>query len=273
MKRILLLLLTLLFVACEKVETTTNNTEPQEEETSYIDVTIPNTNNVFRMILVKAGTFTMGATAEQSSYALNNEKPSHKVILTEDFYIAETEVTQAQFQAVMGYNNSEFQYGGNYPAEWIGFNDANYYCQKLSELTGYSFMLPSEAQWEYAARGGHKSSEQQYVYAGDNDANNVSWHTTNSSNHTHPVKSKNPNVLGIYDMSGNVLEWCSDRYSSYESYTQTDPHGPSIGSYRVIRGGGWNSPQEDCRITRRSESSDDRPRWTGEYGMRVIMIP
>ena len=264
-----------LLMACDKTDTQTNDQQedpPHQEESAYFDITIPNTDIVFRMIYVKAGSFIMGATTEQASYAQNNEKPSHKVTLTEDYYIAETEVTQAQYIAVMGYNNSEFQYGVNYPAEYISFSDAKFYCQKLSELTGYTFMLPSEAQWEYAARGGHRMTDSQFVFSGDNDAENVAWYNDNSNGTTHPVKSKAPNILGIYDMSGNVLEWCDDRYASYESYPQTDPHGPSIGSERVIRGGCWTNDAKGCRITSRHKSFTDRSRWSGEYGMRVIMI-
>lgn len=273
-KRLLSILLAITMIACTKNETETSidNGSDSQPEIVYTDVDIPNSTVKIRMVLVKAGSFMMGASTEQVQFAQSNEKPVHKVILTEDYYIAETPITQAQFKAVMGYDNSEFPYGDNYPSEWIGFSDAQNFCQKLTELTGKVFMLPSEAQWEYAARGGHMMESNQTMYAGNDSLPNVAWYNTNSNGHTHPVKSKQPNILGIYDMSGNVVEWCSDRYDTYESYTQTDPHGPDIGSYRVVRGGCWNSDADECRVSARHGVQANRSRWTGEFGMRVVML-
>ena len=191
----------------------------------------------FKMIYVQGGTFTMGCTSRSCS---KKEIPSHQVALG-DFYIGETEVTQALWKAVVGSNRSNFK-GDNLPVEQVSWNDCQEFIRKLNALTGKTFRLPTEAQWEYAARGGNKS--RQYEYAGSNNIDDVAWYSVNSSSATHPVKGKQANELGLYDMSGNVFEWCVDWYGSYNSYSQTNPEGPSSGSSRVLRGGGWC---EDCQ--------------------------
>ena len=190
----------------------------------------------FTMVAVKGGTFTMGATSEQTG-ANPNESPTHLVTLS-DYYIGETEVTQELWQAVMGSNPSKFTGNLQRPVEKVSWNDCQTFITKLNALTGETFSLPTEAEWEYAARGGNKA--QGYLYSGSNTIGDVAWYTSNSSNTTHPVKTKQPNELGIYDMSGNVWEWCADRYGSYSSSAQTDPVGPSSGSDRVLRGGSWS---------------------------------
>ncbi len=203
----------------------------------------------FDMIAVEGGTFTMGATAEQASDAYSDEKPTHQVTLS-SYYIGKTEVTQELWQAVMGSNPSGFS-GANLPVEKVSWEDCQIFIAILNELTGKYFRLPTEAEWEYAARGGSKS--QGYKYSGSNTVDDVAWYPSNSSSKTHPVATKAPNELGIYDMSGNVLEWCSDWYSSsyYSSSSQYNPTGPASGSRRVYRGGSWGSSARLCRVSYR----------------------
>lgn len=201
----------------------------------------------FTMVAVKGGTFTMGATSEQTG-AYSDESPTHLVTLS-DYYIGETEVTQELWQAVMGSNPSYFTGNLQRPVEEVSWNDCQTFITKLNALTGETFSLPTEAEWEYAARGGNKA--QGYLYSGSNTIGDVAWYTSNSSSTTHPVKTKQANELGIYDMSGNVWEWCADWYGSYSSSAQTDPVGPSSGSGRVLRGGSWGSNATYCRVANR----------------------
>ena len=196
----------------------------------------------FKMIAVKGGTFQMGI---DDGYEW--EKPVHQVTLS-DYYIGETEVTQELWNAVMGSNPSKFTGNMQRPVEKVTWNDCQTFISKLNQLTGKTFRLPTEAQWEYAARGGNQA--QGRLYSGSNTIDEVAWYTSNSST-THPVKTKAPNELGIYDMSGNVFEWCSDWYGSYSSAAQTDPTGPATGSYRVRRGGSWDDIAASCRVAYR----------------------
>lgn len=205
----------------------------------------------FTMVAVKGGTFTMGATSEQTG-AASSESPTHLVTLS-DYYIGETEVTQELWQAVMGSNPSEFTGNLQRPVENVSWNDCQTFITKLNALTGETFSLPTEAEWEYAARGGDKA--QGYLYSGSNTIGDVAWYTSNSSGTTHPVKTKQANELGVYDMSGNVWEWCSDWYGSYSSSAQTDPVGPSSGSDRVLRGGGWHGDATYCRVAYRNNNT------------------
>lgn len=198
----------------------------------------------FKMIAVKSGTFQLG-----SDDWYDNEKPVHQVTLS-DYYIGETEVTQELWSAVMGSNPSEFPGNMQRPVEMVSWNDCQTFISRLNELTGETFRLPTEAQWEYAARGGNKA--QGRLYSGSDAIDDVAWYYDNSGGMTHPVKTKAPNELGIYDMTGNVYEWCSDWYGSYSSAAQTDPTGPSTGSYRVGRGGSWDSYALYCRVADRN---------------------
>lgn len=202
----------------------------------------------FKMVFVEGGTFTMGATPEQGKDTYKDEYPMHEVTLS-DYYIGETEVTQALWKAVMG-NNPSFFKGNSLPVENVSYNDVKEFITKLNQKTGKTFRLPTEAEWEYAARGGKKSKG--YKYSGSDNINDVAWYKDNSDDKTHPVKTKRPNELGIYDMSGNVLEWCSDWYGSYSNNAQTNPQGHSSGSYRVIRGGAWSITAGHCRASYRS---------------------
>ena len=224
-----------------------------------------NGNVIFKMIAVEGGTFQMGATSEQGSDAYDDESPVHSVTLS-DYHIGETEVTQELWQAVMGSNPSYFSYPQR-PVEYVSWNDCQTFISKLNELTGKNFRLPTEAEWEYAARGGNKS--QGYKYSGSNTIEDVAWYTSNSSSRTHDVKTKQANELGIYDMSGNVWEWCQDWYGSYSSGSQTNPTGPSSGSSRVDRGGSWGSSAGLCRVSIRFNGSPDRRDFN--RGLRLVL--
>ena len=206
------------------------------------DQTITVNGVSFKMIAVEGGTFTMGATSEQGSDAYSEEKPTHQVTLS-DYSIGETEVTQALWTAVMGNNPSEFK-GSSLPVENVSWDDCQTFITKLNSLTGKKFRLPTEAEWEFAARGGNKSRHTKY--SGSNNIDEVAWYKSNSGGKTHPVKTKSPNELGIYDMSGNVLEWCQDRYGDYSSNAQTNPRGPNSGSGRVSRGGSGGDSARFC---------------------------
>ncbi len=203
------------------------------------------------MVYVSGGTFTMGGTIEQGSEVDDDEKPTHKVTLS-SFYICKYEVTQALWRAVMGSNPSDFK-GDNLPVECVSWNDCQTFINRLNSYTGRNFRLPTEAEWEFAARGGNYSRH--YKYSGSNYISDVAWYDDNSGNRTHPVGTKQANELGLYDMSGNVWEWCNDWYGSYNSYSQTDPTGPSSGSDRVIRGGSWFNGARSCRSSNRYDNA------------------
>ena len=203
----------------------------------------------FNMVKVEGGTFTMGATSEMSE-PCDWEKPTHQVTLS-SYSIGETEVTQALWQAVMGSNPSEFK-GDNFPVENVSWNDCQTFISKLNSLTGQHFRLPTEAEWEFAARGGNRSNHTQY--SGSSSIDEVAWY---DGNQTHPVKTKKANELGLYDMSGNVWEWCQDRYDDYSSSSQSNPEGPGNGSDRVFRGGCWHGAAWGCRSSTRNINPPD----------------
>lgn len=192
------------------------------------------------------------------------------LITLSDFHIGSFPVTQKLWKAVMGSeNNPSYFKGDNLPVERVSWDDCQRFVRRLSKLTGKNFRLPTEAQWEYAAQGGVKSKK--HTYAGSNDVNKVAWFSGNSDNKTHKVGTKLPNELGIYDMSGNVWEWCNDWYSSsYSPTDETDPKGPSSGSNRVIRGGSWCSNVDRIRIAYRYE--DIPSRCISYLGFRLVLI-
>ena len=217
------------------------------------------------MVRVEAGTFTMGATAEMKD-PYDNEKPTHQVTLTNDYYIGKYEVTQALWQAVMG-NNPSYSKNYNLPVECVSWDDCQEFISKLNHITGKTFRLPTEAEWEYAARGGNKSRG--YQYSGSNNLSDVAWYDDNSGNKTHAVGTKQPNELGIYDMSGNVMEWCQDRYGKYNSSSQVNPTGANSGSVRVYRGGSWFNLARHCRSSNRNYFSPD---FRGsDFGLRLVL--
>lgn len=206
-------------------------------------------NNVmFEMVRVEGGTFTMGATAEQASDAFSDELPTHKVTLS-PFLIGKYEVSQTLWLAVMGENPS-VNTGINLPVDNVTWNECQTFITKLNELTGKNFRLLTEAEWEYAARGGNKSKG--YKYSGSNNLGDVAWYIDNSNNTSHAMGTKAPNELGIYDMTGNVMEWVSDWKGSYSSGAQTNPTGPDSGTYRVNRGGSYGNVERLSRITNRN---------------------
>lgn len=164
----------------------------------------------------------------------------------------------------MGSNPSDSK-GDNLPVEQVSWDDCQVFIQKLNQLTGKQFRLPTESEWEYAARGGRKSRG--YKYAGDNDIGLVAWYEDNSGNETHPVATKQANELGVYDMSGNVEEWCSDGYDGYQSSSQSDPQGPSSGSDRVGRGGSFFFDARYCRVSNREYYTPDFR--TFDLGLRL----
>lgn len=229
-------------------------------------ITIPIKDGIsIDMIRVEAGTFTMGATPEMKD-PWDDEKPAHQVTLTNDYYIGKYEVTQALWKAVMGKNPSNFK-GDNLPVEQVSWDDCQEFINKLNKITGKKFRLPTEAEWEYAARGGKKSRG--YQYSGSNNISDVAWYDSNSGNKTHTVGSKQANELGIYDMIGNVLEWCQDWHDDYSSSSQTNPTGANSGSYRVRRGGSWRSSAWYCRLSCRCGST---PVDRGSYlGLRLVL--
>jgi formylglycine-generating enzyme required for sulfatase activity len=213
------------------------------------------------MIFVEGGTFQMGSSSGES-----NEKPVHSVTLSA-FNIGKYEVTQAQWKAVMGNNPSNFTGCDDCPVVYVSWNDVQQYISKLNSQTGKNYRLPTEAEWEFSARGGKSSKG--YTYSGSNDLNSVAWNTDNSGSKTHTVGGKQANELGIYDMSGNVWEWCSDWYGTYNSYSETNPTGASLGQYRVLRGGGWDYNADYCRTADRGGYDPDYRDYAG--GFRLVL--
>jgi formylglycine-generating enzyme required for sulfatase activity len=210
----------------------------------------------FDMVFVAGGTFTMGPVDDDHEAAAW-EKPAHEVTLS-DFYIGRFEVTQALWLAVMGSwpgtaPSSTYGLGDNYPAYNVSWNDIQTFITALNQQTGKNYRLPTEAEWEYAARGGAQSEG--YRYSGSNTVGDVAWYSSNSSGKTHEVGTKAANELGIYDMSGNVMELCSDYFSLYTADAQTNPTGPVTGSVRVGRNGSWSNDAGCSRVSFRTSNT------------------
>lgn len=267
------------------------------------------------MIHVQGGVFQMGAS-ESGQVVDTREQPAHDVSLW-SYNIARHEVTQAQWKAVMGHNPSIFK-GNDLPVENISWNDVQEFIQKLNTMTGKKYRLPTEAEWEYAARGGIRgvriwkelSVEERNawlakhphlegrtfgavsntydnnnfvdafgmelfyeikdksirdkmlrkkgnIYSGSNEIDQVAWYGINANSQPHPIGTKSPNALGIYDMSGNLAEWCSDWYGNYSESASSNPKGPSAGTFRVVRGGSWDTDKEDCKVISRNYAEPD----------------
>lgn len=224
----------------------------------------------FDMVYVKGGTFNMGATDEQGPEDPDDDEyPVHPVTLS-DYYIGKFEVTQGLWKAVMGSNPSNFKKGDNYPVECVSWNDIQTFLTELNKFTGKKYILPTEAQWEYAARGGAQSKG--HKYSGSDTIDDVAWYGGYSDEGTtHPVGKKQPNELGLYDMSGNVWEWCSDWFDDYSSELQTDPTGSETGYNRVLRGGSWNFIARSCRVSFRYNYLPNLSFF--HFGFRVVLLP
>ena len=243
---LLIVALGISFTSCEKDEPKDDPNAPVEEA----DFDIFEEISYDEMVFVKGGTFTMGATEEQiPEVPYDDEFPAHEVTVG-DFYIGKYEVTQELWEYVMGYNPS-FSQMAKYPVVSISLMDCVDFVANLNSLTGKHFDIPTEAEWEYAARGGNMSKG--YIYSGSNIIDDVAWYTDNSSQINHQCGTKAPNELGIYDMSGNVSEWCSDWYDEnyYASSPKVNPTGPKTGLGVVCRGGNHVNRKQSCRVSSR----------------------
>ena len=241
--------------------------QPRKQTASYSNHVLRVGNVVYNMKRVEGGTFTMGATAEMSE-PFDDEKPTHQVTLS-SYSIGETEVTQALWQAVMGSNPSSFK-GDNLPVERVSWDDCQIFINKLNNLTGQRFRLPTEAEWEFAARGGKKSNHTQY--SGSDNIDEVAWYRNGSQqSDVHPVALKKANELRLYDMSGNVLEWCQDDYVEYSRKAQTNPEGKSSGLKKVIRGGSYGSIANACRTSNRYWKEAVNKNLGYFYGFRLAL--
>ena len=227
----------------------------------------------FNMVVVEGGTFTMGATSEQGSDATDLEKPAHQVTLS-TYLIGQTEVTQELWQAVRGSNPAQHTGNLQYPVERVSWQDCFFFINNLNQLLpGYIFDFPTEAQWEYAARGGKYSNG--YKYSGSNDLDEVALYSGNVPSQqpftegygTQAVGQRMPNELGLYDMTGNVWEWCNDYYGYYTGSSQTNPTGPTTGSWRVYRGASFSSPEAKCHVSFRARASVSLT----DLGLRLAM--
>ena len=249
------------------------------EATEHIDSYIETAFDLnMTMIWVEGGEFLMGCTSEQGN--CDSDEQNVRRVTVDGFYIGMLEVTQSQWEKVMGTSiyqqksktvyDKTYGVGPDYPMYYVSWDEATEFCRLLSNKTGRTYTLPTEAQWEYAARGGKKAEGTKY--AGSNVVDAVAWYTDNSGSTTHVCGSKRANALGIYDMSGNVWEWCKDWYaSSYVSYDTNNPTGPSSGSHRVNRGGSWYNYASYCRVASRSFYAPSY--CDSNLGFRVVCIP
>lgn len=283
-----LMVAALAFAACSDKEHTVNLGDETQQQprtparplvADLESISVPGTDVSFNMVLVRAGSFTMGG--------VDADAPEHQVTLTHNFYIGQTEVTQALYRAVMDTSVAEFNYGDDYPVDHVSYSDAVAFCQKLKEMTGYNFTLPTEAQWEYAAQGGHRAPSSRTAYAGSDIIGNVAWYWDNSPHyqtenpvthepliirHTCAVKGRQPNALNLYDMTGNVREWCSDWYAALGSGAVTDPEGQtSAGLGRVYRGGSCNDSAQYCRVAHREGLSSSSTSYNIGFRVAVTM--
>lgn len=212
-------------------------------------ITISVGNVQYHLLRVDGGIFDMGGTREQCTEPLSTDKPVHQVVL-DSYFIGQTEVTRALWKAVMGEAPKE---GGNdwladnLPQEWISWDDCQTFIQRLDSITGLDFRLPTEAEWEYAARGGQHSKH--YKFAGSDNATAVGWIYSNSGRRTHAVATLQPNELGLYDLTGNVWEWCSDHFGLYTNNLQVNPLGQDLGDLRVVRGGSWDNAMANVNLS------------------------
>ena len=255
-------------ISCGETDITVNITQKatNSDGTKYVP-TVPD-NTEIETVFMEGGTFQMGREGEAT--------PIHQVTLG-SFSIGKYPVTQGQWKTVMETDihrqrdiagaTSLHGEGDNYPMYYVNFDDVQEFIAELNRQTGKNYRLPTEAEWEYAARGGNQSPE--YVYSGSNSINDVAWHRSNGNESTHPVGAKLPNDTGIYDMSGNVYEWCSDWYGTYPASAQTNPAGPPSGNTRALRGGSWYYDASDCRVAYRGSGG---PAYRGSHiGFRIVL--
>jgi formylglycine-generating enzyme required for sulfatase activity len=228
----------------------------REERSQRLGLPVEITNRFgMKLVLIPAGEFVMGSSESAEALAkefdmeakwFEKEHPQHRVKITKPLYLGVTEVTQEQYERVMGENPSVFKGDPQRPVETVSWEDVKEFCERLSEKEGKTYQLPTEAQWEYACRSG---STTKWCF-GDSESqlDDYAWYDDNSGDTTHPVGQKKPNAWGLYDMHGNVWEWCANWWDDdYSESSSTDPTGPSSGSFRVFRGGSWYSPAGDCR--------------------------
>jgi formylglycine-generating enzyme required for sulfatase activity len=257
--------------ACKNVGNAANQSPPSNNQLATCVSQIAAATGI-KLVLIPAGTFIMGSADDEADRGAD-ESPQTRVTLTKDFYLGATDVTQGQYESVMGTNPSDFKSEGrDAPVEEVSWDDAMAFCQKLTERErtsgrlpeGYAFTLPTEAQWEYACRAGTTGA-----YA--TDPAETSWYDRNSGGTTHPVGAKLPNAWGLYDMTGNVYQWCADWYAKrYPGGEVTDPTGPDSGSVHVLRGGGWYYDRSYCRSAYR----DFDPGYRANFiGFRVALNP
>lgn len=221
----------------------------------------------FDMQRVEGGVFVMGGTREQHRERISTDLPTHTVAL-DAYYIASTEVTQALWKAVMPeWEFFEELYLPNFPISYISWNDCQEFVRRLDSITGMPFRLPTEAEWEYAARGGNRSKG--FRFAGGNIVENVSWGLSNAGFRTHEVGKKQPNEVGLYDMTGNVSEWCSDWYAPYHFGTVPNPQGPTTGKEKIIRGSSYSNCQDNSYLSHRYMTVPTEA--TSYCGMRLAL--
>ncbi|PIE03951.1 MAG: hypothetical protein CSA76_06820, partial [Spirochaetales bacterium] len=257
------------------VQDTSGNHLAQEKRVAFTTYILPGTERIIdlgngvdlTLVWIPPGTFDMGSL-DTNPDALNNEKPRHEVTLTQGFWMGKYEVTQAQWKHITGYNLSFF-HGDNLPVEMVSWDDVQNFIAQLNQFTGKTFSLPTEAQWEYAARGDVPGN----TYSGGDDVGEVGWYKDNSNDTTHPVGHKSANAWGLHDMSGNVYEWCQDWYgvSYYASSPSQDPTGPDSGTCRVIRGGSWIHSARHLRSADRLKDSASVRAY--DLGFRLVMQP
>ncbi|MCC5946726.1 MAG: SUMF1/EgtB/PvdO family nonheme iron enzyme [Bernardetiaceae bacterium] len=248
---ILCLMLLVITIFLLSANTYVSPTQTALKTTLKQDTTILINGVSFDLVFVKGGTFVMGCQEGRDTNCNNDEKPTRNIKLS-NFYIGKYEITQKQWEAIMGKIPNHSKPCTDCPVEFISWKDVQSFIEKINQLTALQFALPTEAQWEYAARGGEKSKA--YQYAGSNDIDKVAWYFSNADKKTQPVGQKEPNELGIYDMTGNVAEWCADSYAPYGKDQNT--HNPKVsqeGADYIVRGGGRNSYPAKCRITNRSK--------------------
>ena len=260
-----------IFVVWQMAYSNNNKVEedlPKETEASFSYGTLTVNGINYNMVWVEGSTLRMDTNKNQNrpNSGPSDGEPVHNETLS-GYFIGETEVTQALWKAVMGSNPSGFK-GDNLPVEMVSWDDCQEFISKLNSLTGQNFRLPTEAEWEFACRGGNNSRG--YKYSGSNDIDSVAWYKDNSGGNTHPVATKLPNELGIYDMNGNVREWCSDRYGEFSSGTPSNPEVSYDASlYRVNRGGSWSDLAKYCRFSFRYRDNPDYR--YDSVGLRLVL--